>query len=155
MLLDFDDIQDDSDEEVEVNKKGKEKVGDEDLSVTRRITWADSWEWEIKRNGPCRFGAGCFNKPWMARANETLPNFKERWVSESNAISNVPELMQISSFMRSHKCPELSKRISDNIPKTVDEMLKRVDDYLRSKETFRNTVLPKGEFQRKELPLGQ
>nr|GEU67633.1 hypothetical protein [Tanacetum cinerariifolium] len=66
MLLDFDDIQDDSDEEVEVNKKGKEKVGDEDLSVTRRITWADSWEWEIKRNGPCRFGAGCFNKPWMA-----------------------------------------------------------------------------------------
>ncbi|GKE89025.1 hypothetical protein Tco_1566500, partial [Tanacetum coccineum] len=74
-------------------------------------------------------------------------------VSESNAIPNVPELMQISSFMSSHKCPELSKCFSDNIRKTVDEMLKRVDDYLRAGEAFRNTKLPKGEFQRKETPV--
>ncbi|GKE13032.1 reverse transcriptase domain-containing protein, partial [Tanacetum coccineum] len=64
------------------------------------------------------------------RANETLLHFKERWVSESNAITNVPTLMQISSFMSSHKCAELAKRFSDSIPKTVDGMLKRVDDYL-------------------------
>ncbi|GJX72794.1 hypothetical protein Tco_0311389 [Tanacetum coccineum] len=32
MLLDFDDIWDVSDEEIKVNKKGKAKVGDEDLS---------------------------------------------------------------------------------------------------------------------------
>ncbi|GJT65383.1 reverse transcriptase domain-containing protein [Tanacetum coccineum] len=62
----------------------------------------------------------------IRKANETLSNFKERWVSESNAIPSVPELMQISSFMSSHKCPELSKRFSNSIPKTVDEMLKRV-----------------------------
>ncbi|GJZ82875.1 reverse transcriptase domain-containing protein [Tanacetum coccineum] len=68
------------------------------------------------------------------KANETLAHFKERWVSESNAIPNVSELMQVSSFMSSHKCPELAKRFSDSIPKTVDEMLKRVDDYLRSEE---------------------
>ncbi|GJU58032.1 reverse transcriptase domain-containing protein [Tanacetum coccineum] len=79
----------------------------------------------------------------VRKANETLPNFKERWVSESNAIHNVLELMQIPSFMSSHKCPELAKRFSDSIPKMVDEMLKRVDDYLRSKEAFRNTELPK------------
>ncbi|GJS68314.1 hypothetical protein Tco_0682879 [Tanacetum coccineum] len=36
------------------------------------------------------------------------------------------------------------------MPKTVDEMLKRVDDYIRSKEAFRDTKLPKGEFQRRE-----
>nr|GFB51566.1 reverse transcriptase domain-containing protein [Tanacetum cinerariifolium] len=53
----------------------------------------------------------------IRRANETLPHFKERWVSESNAIPNVPELMQISSFMSSHKCPELEKRFSDNLPR--------------------------------------
>ncbi|GKC12187.1 reverse transcriptase domain-containing protein [Tanacetum coccineum] len=58
--------------------------------------------------------------------------------------------MKISSFMSSHKCPELSKCFSDNIPKTVDEMLKRVDDYVRSEEAFCNTELPRGEFQRKE-----
>ncbi|GKA80478.1 hypothetical protein Tco_0787170 [Tanacetum coccineum] len=45
----------------------------------------------------------------------------------------------------SHKCPELAKRFSDNIPKTVDEMLKRVDDYLRLEEAFCSTELPKGE----------
>nr|GEU53849.1 reverse transcriptase domain-containing protein [Tanacetum cinerariifolium] len=63
------------------------------------------------------------------------------------------ELLQISSFMSSHKCPELSKRFSGNIPKTVDDMLKRVDDYLWSKEAFRNTELPKGEFQRKDTTV--
>ncbi|GJT64974.1 reverse transcriptase domain-containing protein [Tanacetum coccineum] len=90
----------------------------------------------------------------VRRANETLPNFRERWVSESNAIPNVSELMRISSFMSSHKCLELSKRFSDSIPKTIDEMLKRVDDYVRSEEAFRNTELPKGEFQKKEA-VGQ
>ncbi|GKC12300.1 hypothetical protein Tco_1009082 [Tanacetum coccineum] len=78
------------------------------------------------------------------RANETLIHFKERWVSESNAISNVPELMQISSFMSCHKCPELAKRFSDSIPKTVDDLLKRVDDYLRPEEALRSTELPRG-----------
>nr|GEU78405.1 reverse transcriptase domain-containing protein [Tanacetum cinerariifolium] len=86
----------------------------------------------------------------VRKANETLPNFKERWVSESNVIPNVLELMQISSFMSTHKCPELAKCLLDSIPKMVGEMLKRVDDYLRSKEAFWNTELPKGEFQRKD-----
>nr|GEX20160.1 copia-type polyprotein [Tanacetum cinerariifolium] len=39
---------------------------------------------------------------------------------------------------------QLSKSFSDNIPKTVGKMLKRVDDYLRLKEAFCNTELPKG-----------
>ncbi|GKB41774.1 reverse transcriptase domain-containing protein [Tanacetum coccineum] len=86
----------------------------------------------------------------IRKANESLPNFKERWISVSNGIPNVPKLMQISSFMSSHKCLELSRHFSDNIPKTVDEMLKRVDDYVRSEEALRGTELPKGEFQQKE-----
>nr|GEZ47310.1 reverse transcriptase domain-containing protein [Tanacetum cinerariifolium] len=89
----------------------------------------------------------------VRKTNETLPHFKERWVSESNVIPNVPELMQISSFMSSHKCLMLAKRFSDNIPKTVDATLKRVDDYLRSEEAFRSTELPRGEFQRKDVPI--
>ncbi|GKC54447.1 reverse transcriptase domain-containing protein [Tanacetum coccineum] len=87
------------------------------------------------------------------KANDTLPHFKERWVSESNVIPNVPELMQISSFKSSHKCLELAKRFSDSIPKTVDEMLKRLDDYLRSEEAYRITELPRGEFQRRDASV--
>nr|GEX01354.1 putative reverse transcriptase domain, ribonuclease H-like domain protein [Tanacetum cinerariifolium] len=89
----------------------------------------------------------------IRKANETLPRFKERWASGSNDIPNVPELMQISSFMSSHKCPELAKHFSDSIPRTVDEMLKRVDDYLRSKKAFRSTELPRGEFQRRDASV--
>nr|GEW93237.1 hypothetical protein [Tanacetum cinerariifolium] len=50
-----------------------------------------------------------------------------------------------------HVVSETIKIFLDNIPKTVDEMLRRVDDYLRSKEAFRNTELPKGELQQKEV----
>ncbi|GJT73516.1 reverse transcriptase domain-containing protein [Tanacetum coccineum] len=116
----------------------------------------DSWD-DLEEKFLNRFGMlkACDKDPTeitkiVRRANETLPNFRERWVSESNAIPNVPELMRISSFMSSHKCPELSKRFSDKIPKTIDEMLRRVDDYVRSEEAFRNTELPKENFRRRK-----
>ncbi|GJR07489.1 hypothetical protein Tco_0790141 [Tanacetum coccineum] len=146
MLLNFsDDFKDTDDEIIEVNKKkekGKATVGDEDLKH-RMPTNAKIYD----RIGDPKDHACAKDTKEISKiiriANETLPNFKERWVSESNAIPNVPELMQILSFMSSHKCPELPKRFSDSIPKTVDKMLKRVDDYVRSKEAFRNTELPK------------
>ncbi|GJV26170.1 hypothetical protein Tco_1378865 [Tanacetum coccineum] len=40
---------------------------------------------------------------------------------------------------------ELAKRYSDKVPKTVDEMMTRLDDFLRLKEAFASTELPKGE----------
>nr|GEX29531.1 UvrD-like helicase, ATP-binding domain, P-loop containing nucleoside triphosphate hydrolase [Tanacetum cinerariifolium] len=192
ILLDFDDIQHVSDDEVKGIVKGKTKVDEEDLSkpfkeilkcpFTRRIVEFSSpshrmlenvkiydgtgdskdhmgrfvgignqREWPMPEKFLNRFGMlmACGKDPTeilkiAQSANETLPHFKERWVSESNVIPNVPELMQISSFMSSHKCLELAKRFSDSIPKTLDEMLKRVDDYLRSKEAFRITELPRG-----------
>ncbi|GKF33133.1 hypothetical protein Tco_0106333 [Tanacetum coccineum] len=87
MLLDFDDIQDVSDDEVQDDVKGKIKIDEEDLS-----------------------------KP-----------FKE--------------------------CLELAKCFSDSIPKTVDDMLKRVDDYLWSEEAFRNIELPRGRSNNKNTRL--
>ncbi|GKA87256.1 reverse transcriptase domain-containing protein [Tanacetum coccineum] len=44
---------------------------------------------------------------------------------------------------------DLEEKLLNSIPKTIDEMLRRVDDYVRSEEAFRNTELPKGEFQKK------
>nr|GEY15026.1 reverse transcriptase domain-containing protein [Tanacetum cinerariifolium] len=90
MLLDFDDVQDVSDKEIEGDMKGKAKVGDEDLS-----------------------------KPFKEAA-----------------------------------CPrDKQDPLNPSIPKMINEMLKRVDDYLRSEEVFRNTELPNGEFQRKDPPV--
>nr|GEX00436.1 reverse transcriptase domain-containing protein [Tanacetum cinerariifolium] len=127
---------------------GKAKACFDKLSPGNIDNWGSLQEKFLNRFGMLK---ACDEDPteiskidW--KANYTLPHFKERCVSESNAIPNVPELMQISSFMSSHKCPELTKRFSNNVPKTVDDMLKRVDDYLWSKEAFHSTELPRGEF---------
>ncbi|GKC70055.1 hypothetical protein Tco_1115938, partial [Tanacetum coccineum] len=57
-----------------------------------------------------------------------------------------PEVMKISSFMDAHKCPKLAKRFSDKVLKTVDEMMTRLDDFVRSEEAFASIELPKGEM---------
>nr|GEU57936.1 reverse transcriptase domain-containing protein [Tanacetum cinerariifolium] len=178
MLLSFsDDIQDTDDEKHEANRggdKGKTMVTNEDLSkpfkevlkcpFTKRIIEFSSPWYRMSMNGDLQrkflngFGMlrACAKDPTVIseisrKANEGLLTFKERWVSESNCILNVQELMQISSFMSSHKCLELAKCFSDSIPKTVDEMFKRVVNYVLSEKASRDTELPKGEFQVREI----
>ncbi|GJY84917.1 reverse transcriptase domain-containing protein [Tanacetum coccineum] len=82
----------------------------------------------------------------VRKANETLPNFKERWTKEMSYILDVPVVMQISSFMSNSK---LARRFSDQVPKTVTEMMKRVDDFVKSEEVFKNTEFPRGEHPEK------
>jgi hypothetical protein len=81
----------------------------------------------------------------IRKANEALSEFKERWTDEASRISGVPEVMQISSFMDGCKSPELAKRFSEKIPRTVTEMMIRVDDFIRSERAYRLTEVPKGE----------
>ncbi|GKB72289.1 hypothetical protein Tco_0933701 [Tanacetum coccineum] len=107
---------------------------------------------ELRQQFTTRFSTrrACFKDPTeitkiVRKANETLVAFKERWIVETNFITGVPEVMKISPFMDAHKCPELAKRYSDKVPKTVDEMMTRLDDFVRSKEAFASTELPKGE----------
>ncbi|GKB18095.1 hypothetical protein Tco_0852018 [Tanacetum coccineum] len=87
----------------------------------------------------------------IRKANETLPGFKERWTEEISYIPDVPIVMQISSFMRNSKCPELARRFFDQVPKTVTEMMKRDDDFVKSEEAFKNTKLPKGKHPEKGI----
>ncbi|GJX18765.1 reverse transcriptase domain-containing protein [Tanacetum coccineum] len=92
----------------------------------------------------------CFEEPHeitkiVRRANESLTAFKERWTVEIGFIMGVPEVMKIPSFMDSLKCPELVKRFSDKAPTTVNEMMRRLDDFVRSEKAFAQTELPKGK----------
>ncbi|GJU47986.1 reverse transcriptase domain-containing protein [Tanacetum coccineum] len=64
-------------------------------------------------------------------------------------IPDVPEVMQISTFMSNSKCPELAWRFSDQVHKTVTEMMRRIDDFVKSEETYKSTELPKGEHPEK------
>nr|GFB38950.1 reverse transcriptase domain-containing protein [Tanacetum cinerariifolium] len=53
--------------------------------------------------------------------------------------------MKISSFMDLVKSPELAKRFSNKVPTTVNEMMERLDDFVRSEESYARTKLSKGE----------
>ncbi|GJT27602.1 hypothetical protein Tco_0907877 [Tanacetum coccineum] len=117
---------------------------------------ANSGEWpmpaDLREAFTTRYSVrkACFKEPHeitkiIRRANESLSAFKERWTVETGFIMGVPEIMKISSFMDSLKCPELAKRFSDKAPATVNEMMKRLDDFVRSEKAFAQTELPKGE----------
>ncbi|GKC79526.1 hypothetical protein Tco_1130300 [Tanacetum coccineum] len=85
----------------------------------------------------------------QGEANETLPDFKERWTEEMSYIQGVLEVMQILAFMGNAKCPELTRRFADQVSQTVIEMMKRVDDSIKSEEAYKSTELPKGEHPEK------
>nr|GEW85778.1 hypothetical protein [Tanacetum cinerariifolium] len=55
-------------------------------------------------------------------ANETFPDFKERWTEEMGYIQGVPE-----------------------VPQMVTKMMKIVDDFFQIKRSYKSTELPKGE----------
>ncbi|GJX57294.1 ribonuclease H-like domain-containing protein [Tanacetum coccineum] len=116
---------------------------------------------ELRKQFTTRFSTrrACFRDPTeiakiMRKTNETLVAFKERWIVETRFIEGVSEVMKISSFMGTHKCPELAKWYSDKVPKTVDEMMVRLDDFVRSEEAFASIELPKGELSEAPKKLG-
>ncbi|GKF07123.1 hypothetical protein Tco_0041347 [Tanacetum coccineum] len=93
----------------------------QDDHVSRLVGSANQWEWIIQK------------------ASETLINFKERWMDEMSYIQDVPEVMQISAFMSNSKCPALARRFSDQVLRTLTEMMKGVDDFIKSEEVYRST----------------
>nr|GEV50104.1 ribonuclease H-like domain-containing protein [Tanacetum cinerariifolium] len=89
----------------------------------------------------------------VRKANETLMTFKEGWTVETGFILDVPKIMKISLFMDAHKCSELAKHYSNKVPKTVDDMMVRLDDFMRSEEALANFELPKGRFSESSRKL--
>ncbi|GJW51930.1 hypothetical protein Tco_0093281 [Tanacetum coccineum] len=67
--------------------------------------------------------------------------------------------MKISLFVDAHKYLELPKRYSDKVSKIVDEMMTRLDDFVRLEEAFASTELPKGEaseaFKKSTRPVNR
>nr|GEW87436.1 hypothetical protein [Tanacetum cinerariifolium] len=72
--------------------------------------------------------------------------FVERFALGRKCCKDPSEVAKIiSAFMSNSKCPELARRFSDQVPQIVAEMIRRVDDFVKSEEVFKNTELPKGE----------
>ncbi|GKB89819.1 hypothetical protein Tco_0962091 [Tanacetum coccineum] len=62
----------------------------------------------------------------------------EHFTSESLLFKRAPELMRISEFMHDITHPGLIKRLNDNIPKTVYEMISVTKDFIRGEKAVRH-----------------
>nr|GEU81940.1 hypothetical protein [Tanacetum cinerariifolium] len=86
---------------------------------------------------------GCINN-WTDLHKAFVERF-EHWTKEMSYIPDVLIVMQISTFMSNSKFLKLARRFSDQVPKTVTKMMRRVDDFVKSEEAFKSIELPKGE----------
>nr|GEW21869.1 reverse transcriptase domain-containing protein [Tanacetum cinerariifolium] len=57
------------------------------------------------------------------RDGETLEDFIERFKIETGRIKGAPECMRITGFMHEINKPELTKRLNEHVPKTMEEMM--------------------------------
>ncbi|GJT15745.1 reverse transcriptase domain-containing protein [Tanacetum coccineum] len=72
------------------------------------------------------------------RMNEGLQAFMSRFKSESWHIKGVPPVLRISAFMHGHGHLKFSKKLNDKIPKTFDEMFKRVRAFIKGEAATRS-----------------
>ncbi|GJU53984.1 reverse transcriptase domain-containing protein [Tanacetum coccineum] len=81
------------------------------------------------------------------REGESTEDFVQRFKSESRHVKEAPECMRILGFMHEITNPELIKRLHDNIPKLVDEMMRVTTVFLRGE------VAASNQAQKKTLPV--
>nr|GEV50494.1 reverse transcriptase domain-containing protein [Tanacetum cinerariifolium] len=98
-----------------------------------------------------RFASAANSGEWLMRVwcrmfQQTLDGSARGWFKlETGFIMGVPVVMKISSFMDVVKSPELAKRFSIKVSATINEMIERLDDFVRSEEAYARTELPRGE----------
>ncbi|GJY93753.1 reverse transcriptase domain-containing protein [Tanacetum coccineum] len=72
------------------------------------------------------------------RKGESTKDFVQRFKVESRHVKGAPECIKISEFMHGITNPELIKRLHDNIPKSVDEIMRVTTTFLRGEVAASN-----------------
>nr|GEX48623.1 hypothetical protein [Tanacetum cinerariifolium] len=65
------------------------------------------------------------------RDGETIKDFMERFKIETGRMKGAPECMRISGFMHGVNNPELTKRLNEHVPKTMEEMMITTTAFIR------------------------
>nr|GFB61253.1 reverse transcriptase domain-containing protein [Tanacetum cinerariifolium] len=65
------------------------------------------------------------------RDGETIEDFMERFKIETGRMKRAPECMRISEFMHGVNNPELTKRLDEHVPKTMEEMMITTTAFIR------------------------
>ncbi|GJT50083.1 reverse transcriptase domain-containing protein, partial [Tanacetum coccineum] len=69
------------------------------------------------------------------RDGETIEEFMERFKVETERMKGAPECMRISEFMHGVNNPELTKRLNEHVPKTMEEMMITTTAFIRGEAT--------------------
>nr|GEU96640.1 reverse transcriptase domain-containing protein [Tanacetum cinerariifolium] len=67
------------------------------------------------------------------RDGETIEDFIKRFKAETERIKGAPECMRIFGFMHGVNNPELTKRLNEHVPKTMEEMMITTTTFIRGK----------------------
>nr|GEW00656.1 reverse transcriptase domain-containing protein [Tanacetum cinerariifolium] len=67
------------------------------------------------------------------RDGETIEDFMERFKTETGRMKGALECMRISGFMHGVNNPELTKRLNEHVPKTMEEMMITTTTFIRGK----------------------
>ncbi|GKA38777.1 reverse transcriptase domain-containing protein [Tanacetum coccineum] len=65
------------------------------------------------------------------RDGETIEDFMERFKVETGRMRGAPECMRIFGFMHGVNNPELTKRLNEQVPKTMEEMMTATTTFIR------------------------
>ncbi|GKA82725.1 reverse transcriptase domain-containing protein [Tanacetum coccineum] len=83
------------------------------------------------------------------REGDSTKAFMERFKTESMHVNGAPACMRISGFMHDITNPDLIKRLNDNIPKLLDEMMSITTAFLRGEVVVANQSRKKAPQTRK------
>nr|GEU40500.1 reverse transcriptase domain-containing protein [Tanacetum cinerariifolium] len=64
-------------------------------------------------------------------SGETIEEFIERFKIKIGRMKGAPECMRISGFMHGVNNPELTKRLNEHVPKTVEEMMTATTTFIQ------------------------
>nr|GFA33056.1 reverse transcriptase domain-containing protein [Tanacetum cinerariifolium] len=65
------------------------------------------------------------------RDGETIEDFMKRFKIKTGRMKGAPECIRISGFMHGVKNPELTKRLNEHVPKTIEEMMITTTAFIR------------------------
>nr|GEX70514.1 reverse transcriptase domain-containing protein [Tanacetum cinerariifolium] len=83
------------------------------------------------------------------RDGETIEDFMERFKTETGRMKGAPECMRISGFMHGVNNPELTKRLNEHVPKSMEEMMITTTAFIRGEATAASKK--KGHVTPKEI----
>nr|GEU35726.1 zinc finger, CCHC-type [Tanacetum cinerariifolium] len=72
------------------------------------------------------------------KEGDSIEAFMERFKAESMHVNKAPECMMVYGFMHGITNPDLIKRLNDNIPKSINEMMSMTIAFLRGEVAVAN-----------------